>query len=261
MSQNLKNIFAVSATDKALQSKSSGVFGLNTNGYLTNLSFEEGVGKNDNPYKSVAITYQIADKEYKNSFFLNDTIKVGNGDDRKDLNPGDEGYEEAFYNQYVQTIAVIKHSLGAVGVTEDTINRAMAGFDGTQLLEGVKTLISLLPANHKAIPLDIFLEYQWVLKEDQDMTYLGAPKNMKGSEFLCPSVLPVGGKWTEVIDAEGNLTYVDGGGNKHLFTRSKGFMDSHKAIQQFKDGRHLKEGGAAAGNANPAQAAKKTSWD
>lgn len=256
MSQNTKNIFAVSATDKSLQSKTSGVFGLNANANVSMFAYEEGMSKDDNPFKALKINYQVADREYMNTFFLNESVMVGNGDDRKTLNPGDEGYDDAFYTQYVQVVAVAKHTLGALGVTEDTINKALTGFDASQLLEGIKVLASLVPANFKTIPVDLFLEYQWNIGQDQEMTFLTAPKNMKGGEFVCAAMKPVG-TWTEVRDEEEGLHYVDASGNKHLFTRNKAYMSEKKSYQQFKDGRHEKANSTQA----PAQAAAKSNWD
>ena len=257
MSENTKNIFAIEADDSALQTKQGGSFGLNASAHITTFEFEEGVSKkDDSPYKAVNIVVQVGDKEYKSAFFLNESVYVGSGNDRKLLSPGDEGYDDAYYNNYVQVIAVIKHTLGALGVTKATINAALVGITGSQLIEGIQKLVSLVPAGFQKIPVDYFLEYQWNISEGQDRTYLTTPKNMKGGEFVVPAVKPAG-KWTEVRDAEEGLSYIDDNGVKHPFTRNSGYMESHKANQQGVGA--PKTAGQA--TQEPAQAAAKSTWE
>lgn len=256
MSENTKNIFAIEADDSALQTKQGGSFGLNASSHITTFEFEEGVSKkDDSPYKAVNIVVQVGDKEYKSAFFLNESVYVGSGSDRKLLSPGDEGYNDAYYNNYVQVIAVIKHTLGALGVTKATINTALVGITGNQLIEGIQKLVALVPAGFQKIPVDYFLEWQWNISEGQDRTYLTTPKNMKGGEFVVPAVKPAG-KWTEVRDAEEGLSYIDDNGAKHPFTRNSGYMESHKANQQGVGAK-----GAGQSAQEPAQAAAKSTWE
>lgn len=256
MSENTKNIFAIEADDSALQTKQGGSFGLNASSHVTTFEFEEGVSKrDDSPYKAVNIVYQVGDKEYKSAFFLNESVFSG-GNDRKLLSPGDEGYDDAYYNSYVQVIAVIKHTLGALGVTKATINAALVGITGSQLIEGIQKLVALVPAGFQKIPVDFFLEYQWQISEGQDRTYLTTPKNMKGGEFVVPAVKPAG-KWTEVRDAEEGLSYIDDNGTKHPFTRNSGYMESNKAKQQGVGAPKTAEQAAQ----EPAQAAAKSTWE
>lgn len=244
----IKNVFGVEADDKSLQSKQGGVFGLNT-GYLTKLAFIEEQ-KDDKSFKAVDLVSQIGDREYYQRFFLNDSVY---GPGNKLLNPGDEGYDAAFYENYSQVVAVIKHALGALGVTKEAINTALTGIDNTKLIEGMQKLVALVPAGYQNKPIDIFLEYQWNIPEGKDRTYLTLPKNMKGGEFLHAAVTPQG-KWTEVKTEEG-LHYVDDAGAKHPFEKNQAFMESNKAIQQGV-------GAAGAGSAaTPAQTAQKSTWE
>ena len=255
MSENTKNIFAIEADDSSLQTKQGGQFGLNSAAHITTFEVEEGVSKKtEEPYKALNIVVQVGDKEYKSSFFLNTSV-FSSGNDRKLLNPGDEGYDEAYYNNYVQVVAVVKHTLGALGVTKDTINKALVGVTGDQLIEGIQKLVSLVPAGFQKIPVDFFLEYQWNISEGQDRTYLTTPKNMKGGEFVVPAVKPVG-KWTEVRDAEEGLSYIDDNGAKHPFTRNSGYMESNKAKQQG-----VGAPASSQGTQEPAQAAAKSTWE
>lgn len=244
----IKNVFGVDADDKSLQSKQSGVFGLNT-GFLTKLAYTEEQNEEKN-FKAVDMTVQINDREYFNRFFINDSVYGPKGEL---LNPGDEGYDAAFFDNYSQIVAVIKHGLGALGVTKEAINAALAGIDNTKLLEGMQKLVALVPAGFQNKPVDIFLEYQWNIPDGKDRTYLTLPKNMKGGEFLHAAVTPAG-KWTEVRTEDG-LHYVDDSGVKHPFEKNKSFMESNKAIQQGVGA------SPAAGAATPVQAAQKSTWE
>lgn len=241
---NMKNIFGVEADDKSLQTKKGGVFGLNT-GNISKLEFVEETSE-ENSYKAVDLVTKIGDREYFNRFFLNDRVYNKNNEL---IGPGDENYEDEYYNHYSQIVAVIKHALGALGVSKETINSALAGVTSDQLFEGMKRMTGLVPSGFQNIPVDIFLEYQWNIPAGQDRTFLTLPKNMKGGEFLCASMTPQG-SWTEVRGSAG-LHYVDDAGNKHLFQRSETYMESNKAIQQ---------GVNDSPEVSPQQASQRSSW-
>lgn len=246
MTEN-KNIFGVEAEDKNLQAKQGGVFGLNT-GSITKIAYvEENTEGKD--FKAIDLSTKIGDREFYQRFFLNESV-YGSGDAGL-LNPGDEGYEDAYYNYYSQIVAVIKHALGAVGVSKEAIARSLEGIASNQLVEGMKKMVELAPSDISSRSVDIFLEYQWSIPEGRDRTYLTLPKNMKGGEFLCASVSPVG-KWEEVRTGEG-MHYVDNSGNKHPFTRSTSFMEGNKANQQGA--------GAQTNSPDPSASAAAATWD
>lgn len=242
------------AKPEELTSKQSGKFGLNK-AVVSNFAFTDKAGKDGTDGNAIDFTVKIKDREYYNRFFLNSEIY-----DNKNnlLKPGEPGYPEAFAATYTQIGAVIKHALGALGVTDAamagvTIKAATTEADMvSSFIETAKGFLALVPANTLNIPIDIFLEYQWNIREGQDRTYLTQPKNMKGGIFLCPHVEPVG-EWTEVRNDDG-LHYIDNAGNKHPFTKSSNFMESNKAIQQGV-------GAAASPQANPISAAQKSSWE
>ena len=228
----LKNVLTVNANDASLQSKGGGVFGLNT-GNIVEFSFNDKAGTGGSEGNAVDINIQIEDKKFNTRLFLNETVRDSKNND---LSPQDAGYEEAFAKHYTQVVAVVKHGLGALGITNQQIDAAIATVAPQSkaidtVVEAMKVLTSLVPANYASIPVDIFLEYQWSIGKDQDRTFLTVPRNMKGGYFLCPK-MPVVGSWQEVSNEDG-LHYVDGNGNKHIFTRSKNFMESPKATQQF----------------------------
>ena len=98
-------------------------------------------------------------------------------------------------------------------------------------INSFKTLVeayqSLLPSDYATKPLDVFLQYQWVIKGDNDKTYLELPKNMKDGYWICPAQV---GNFTE--KREDGLTYVNEQGINHPFERKAYFLESPKAYQQ-----------------------------
>ena len=126
---------------------------------------------------------------------------------------------------------MITHTLKALGVTEEQIMAKFA-VPANSFAEFANNLVSLLPADFKTRPIDVFLEYQWNIADEQDRTFLQFPKNMKGGGFLCPAQP---GVWKEER-IDGALSYVNQNGLKHPFTRDKNYMESNKAIQQFAGG-------------------------
>lgn len=221
----MENIFDVNPEDVSLQAKSGGNFGLNK-GSISKFEFNPNAGKDGAAQDAVDLDVKVGDREFRSRKYLSE--EVYNNKNEK-LKPGDEGYKEAYIAVYSQVIAVIKHALGALGVQAQAMSAATAGLNNGQLVEGIKRLVALAPANYNTIPVDVFLEYQWSIPEGKDRTYLQLPKNMKGGAFLCSSMA---GSWQEVRGEDGSLSYVNGSGAKHLFTRDKNFMESNKAIPQ-----------------------------
>lgn len=260
----MKNIFGIEADDKELKGKTSGEFGLNAGATVAEFAFldkkagEEGV---DNDFMAVDLNFQVKDRLYYSRHFLNQEVF---GKDQAKLNPGDEGYEVRFWDTYVQTIAVVKHTLGALGVSKDAIDQSLSVVDlnptdqFANLVTGLKAMMAIVPANYKQIPVDVFLEYQWQIGKDNKRTFPTVPKNMKGGAFVVPAMA---GKWTEVLNDDG-LSYINASGAKHAFSRDKAFMESPKGYEQT-------EAGVAATNAsnavaqgpiNPVAAAAAATW-
>lgn len=249
---DIKNIFGVNDTDESLKGKSGGgKFGLNV-GNVTKIEFLDNAGKDGAAANAVDIHVQIGDREYRRRLY--ETTGDLFGPKNTKVAPGEEGYDDLFYADMGQKIAVIKHTLKAVGVTDEQIAKVSATLDPTKIADGMKALVALAPAGFQTKPVDVFLEYQWEIAEDQDRTYPELPKNMKGGKFLIPSVTPVG-KWTEVRDDKG-LHYSDDTGNVHPFDRDANFMEGNKGTQQGVGANN-----AAANNLNAsAESAKKSTW-
>lgn len=177
---------------------------------------------------AVDIHVTIADRDYRMRLFEATGALFGKKNAK--INPGEEGYDDLYFEDMGQKIAVIKHALKAVGVPDDVVVKVSKTLDPTKIVEGIKALVDLVPAEFQKRPVDVFLEYQWEIADEQDRTYPTLPKNMKGGRFLAPATTPVG-SWKEVRNDKG-LSYVDDAGNVHIFDRSADFMDSNKGTVQ-----------------------------
>ena len=254
MSDQIFNPFLVNDNDESLKSKTGGVFGLNTGVHISEFDFKD-TDKEGNQNYSVTIGVQIGDRVYRTFLYFNEGDKVYVKGEL--TSPGEEGYNEVYYAELSQKIAVLKHALKAVGVTQQQLDQVASTLDPTQLIVGIKAFMQLLPADYKSKSVDVFLEYQWSIKQDQKETFLELPKNMKSGYFLIPSVVAIG-KWTEVRTPE-ELSYVDNAGTTHPLKRGEGFLSSPRAEKQTEEGNKNKASvGFNASAANPQNAAKAT---
>lgn len=134
------------------------------------------------------------------------------------------------------SITHIMHCFVSTDVLTTALGRPIENFK-----EFCKILEALLPRDYNKVSLDIFLQYDWQFKkEDQKVTYLGLAKKMTYGKWLCPAVAPVG-SWKTVKPANINtdtpvaLKYVDDENNVHPFTRNGWFMLSNFANQQKQE--------------------------
>ncbi len=220
----------VSDSDESLKGKefTSLKFGLNQ-GFITKFEYNANAGKDGAPGDALDIEVtSVEGKTVKSRIY--DVKGVYNADNVL-VNPGEEGYEDIAKIERAQKSAVVTHFVKALGVTEETIIKALTPAP-KNFAEYVQIMTSLVAKNYATIPVDFFVQYQWTLKADAKMTYLEIPKNMKDGYFVVPAVKPVG-EWKEVRNDKG-LSYVDNAGNIHPIAKSKNFLDSNKAKQQKK---------------------------
>lgn len=219
------NFANVSDNDQSLLAGGNGQFGLNQNCHLVKLEYNPNGGKDGTPTEAIDVTIEIDGKEYNMRMFVpNGTLKSGN----KDVNPGDPEYAKAYNNAMTQIVAVVKHIMKAIGIDETVINN---NSHANSISEWMRKMQNLIPATFNTIPLDVFLEYQWNIKEGQTKTYPTLPTNMKGGRFVCAHMNPVG-SWKPVIESDGSLHYEDNNKNVHQFMRTASFMNSNKGKQQ-----------------------------
>jgi len=223
-----KNLFAIDDNDKSLQEPQGGHFGLNT-GYIIKFEFNPNGGKDNTPANAVDIHIKVKDKEYRRRLFEpTDTLFAGG----KQVSKGEPEYEDAYVSDLSHKIAVIKHTLKALGVSDEVIKNTSNTLGNVSIVEGLQKLVALAPANYKEKQVDIFLEYQWNIVGDNQKTYLEIPKNLKGGAFLVSHNAPSKGEWKQVSAEDGGIKYVDANGLLHPFERSANYMSSNKAKEQ-----------------------------
>ena len=121
--------------------------------------------------------------------------------------------------------------------------------------------MGMLPKDYKDVLLDIFLQYQWTLKEGKERTYLEIPQKMKYGKWLATAT---GQQWkeTRVENPDQNVReaiyYTNDKGEKHPFIKNGWFMSSNFAKQQKAEGAEASQTAAAATATDGA--AKASTW-
>ena len=238
--------------DASLKAKSGfGLFGLNT-GVIQKFEYTPAIKDETGKELSEQIAIEIKSGESIYKQWWMPVNKVF-GKDGGEINEGHPDYTKNYNEQMKHFKAVMTHYL-KVFISEDNLKTAFTAPLNSfgDFAKLVCTLMS--PAVAGAKPVDVFLQYQWKIKEGNTMTFLELPKNLKDGSFITAHMTPVGA-WKEVRNAEG-LSYVDDAGNVHRFKRSKSYLDSPKAVQQ-KEGQETSIGGSAM---NAGTSATKSSW-
>lgn len=206
-------------------------FGLNAgNCFLKKFEWIPNGGKDGAEQEALEIIFEIngTDRSYRQF-----PVTQAFGKDKEVItDPNAKEFKEAV-SEFNSRITHILHAFVEDAVIRQALAKRISNFK-----EYVSIVRGLLPKNTPEIPLDIFMQYQWALKGEQNITYLDIPTKRKHGAFLVKAVKPVGGAWKEVRvenaadGVQDALTYVDGGGNKHPFQRTGWFMNSNFAIQQ-----------------------------
>lgn len=234
-------------------------FGLNA-GVTTLEKFEwiPNGGKDGAEQEALEIIFKIngTDKSYRK-------FPVTQGFDKNNQPVTDPNSSE--FKEAVQTFnSVVTHILHCFVTSDDlrlAFNRPIPDFKTF-----CEIAASVLPKNFKEIKLDIFMQYQWSIRPGQNRTFLEIPSSMKNGKWLCVAQIPQAGtngpaEWKEfkkdivgLADNDSNaLYYMDGAGNRHLFSRHGRYMKGNLAIQQ-KDGDAQAQDAAASNIAHQAPA-------
>lgn len=141
--------------------------------------------------------------------------------------------------------SVITHILGCF-VAKDKL-RAHFNQPITSFKHYCEIARNALPVGFETKVLDIFMQYQWKIREGQNRTFLEIPKSLKNGPWLCPAVAPQSApnspagtvaEWVEhrkekPTDGDQKaLEYKDGAGNVHPFTRYGRYVKGNLANQQ-----------------------------
>lgn len=264
MSEQVNLFGAVNDQDDSLKAKSpGGELGLNT-ARISLLAFVDDAGKDNAPGNAVDIHVMLGEREYRRRIFEITRVYGRDGEVIEDTES--DAYKTRYKNDTLQALGMIVHAVKAVGVTQDQLNTALAG-GKSGFAEWAQTVVGLIPSNYEERPVDMFLEYEWVISGDNNRTFLQLPKNMKGGNWLTASIKPVGSwskeyKWIENDETTGaeikmeGMRYVDDSKNVHPFVRDENFMTGNKAIQQIEG----QEGASQEGEDLEVDTAKKSNW-
>ena len=221
-----------SDTDEALVSKSGGKFGLNT-GNIVKFEYNGLAGKDNGPADAIDITFMSLDKkEYRLRIY--DITGSLYGPNNTQIASGESGYDALYEKEKTQREAVITHVVKALGGDEQSMNNAIAKGNVVDFKTWAEAITNSKPANFADFPVDAFVEYQYSIKDENKMTFLQLPQNMKGGRFLSQHIAPVG-TWKSEPTADGGMRYIDDAQNEHPFVKSANFMQSPKANQIFLD--------------------------
>lgn len=221
-------------TSDDLRSKAGGEFGLNQGAFLTKFELNTSAGANNSEGDAIDINIQVLEKQYMSRIYP--VTKVFDKDRNVIEDKTSDAYKKGYNEVWKQSSAVITHILKCF-VTEETLKKALS-VPITSFRQYAEIVTSLLPDDFSNKPLDLFLEFQYSIKEGEDRTYLQVPKNMKGGYFVVPQQA---GKW-KADRQDGALKYREAtNGTVHPFERDKKFMESPKS--------HMLSTGAGAADA------------
>lgn len=114
--------------------------------------------------------------------------------------------------------------------------------NATTWAEKVDLLLDALPEDFDQVPMDIFLQWQWDYPKrkdgtEYDKTYLELPRTAKAGAFLVKRTKGYKFQKLDSFDEKTKnvLSYVDGDGNVHPFSRDGWFMASPWANRMTRE--------------------------
>jgi hypothetical protein len=206
------------------------VFGLNAgNTFLKKFGWIPNGGKGGAEQEALEIIFEINGTE--KSYRKFPIVKAFGKNNEEITDPNAPEFKEAL-GDFNAVITHILHTFVDSGTLKASMQRRITSFkEYCQLCE------SILPKDYATIPLDIFMQYQWQLRGDQDRTFLEIPQKMKYGKWLVKAVTPVG-SWKAVKtpnpadEDRAALIYKDDAGNIHPFVKTGWFVNSAFANQQ-----------------------------
>lgn len=205
--------------DKSLQTKAGVGFGLHKC-IVRKFELNPLSGADNSPQDAIDFEVEI-DGKVKKQRYYDVTQITRNGATITDPDNADLQKEKK------QLGAVITHIVKGLGVKEEDIKKALE-IPPTSFNMWVR-IMTALPKLVNGYEAHIFLQYEWNIKQGQTRSWLEIPKNMKGGYFLSPYVP---GTWTETMNEDGSLTYVNEKGEVHSIAKSPDFMKSNWAKLQ-----------------------------
>lgn len=248
--------------EKEIDGSSGLSFGLNQGIVMSKFEYIKNGGKDGAEQEALDIVFTLPGGVDKNmrKFPITKAFKKGEkgAPQEETTDPKSPEMQEAFKDFN----AIITHIMHCFVSDEDykvALSVPVASFE-----QFCKILMGLLPKDFNTIKLDVFAQWGWQIKGDNNKTYLELPSKMKYGRWLCVSKQPlmpdptdptktITGEWVEnrKTNPQDNdnmaLSYTDQMGNLHPFVRNGWFMNSNFANQQ-------KDEAPSGGGYNPAMA-------
>jgi hypothetical protein len=217
-------MYGYTDSDSVTPGKQGGKFGLNK-GFLTKFEYNPNAGKDGAEQDGIDLNIQVGEREYMQRFFPVTKVFAKGGGELTDTN-SDEYKEE--YAKAVKLFTATLTSIVECFVASEDIRTALAApsnnfKDYAQVLQ---RLVQSVP-NWNKQEIDVFLQYQWTPKGENDKTFLELPKNVKHGIYVVRNQ----GEGFVEDRTETHLKYVNAEGMTHPFKRTEWFVKNAFANQ------------------------------
>ena len=214
------------ASDEVKQSTFN--FGLNAGKtFLKKFEWIPNGGANGAEQEALEVVFNINGTE--KGYRLFPVTKAYDKNNNEVTDPNSQEMKDAF-TDFNAKVTHILHCFQDINTIKASFARPIKNFK-----EFCQIAMSILPKDYANIPLDIFMVYQYNIKEGQERAYLEIPKTMKYGRWLAASQVGVEWKTNRVENPDNEvseaLSYYDVEGSKHPFVRNGWFMNSKFAIQ------------------------------
>lgn len=206
-------------------SSSNGKFGLNQGALVTKFEYNPNGGQDGSAGDCIDLTISINDAEYRRRYFPVTKAYGENNEEVTDPKAPEFVKEVNFLNATLMDIC-------KVFVTEDEIKTALSNpaiKDFVSFAQALERLVKSKP-NWDKEPVDVFLQYQWSIKGDKEVTYLELPKtnSIKHGSWI---VAHINADFKQSTTDKG-ISYLTSEGIKHPFKRSEWFATSNFGVRQ-----------------------------
>lgn len=204
-----------------------GKFGKNTGALVTKFEFNPNGGLDGAAQECIDFTVEIEGREFRRRYFP--VTKVFSPENGELTDPNSQEYKEEMkkaVNNLNAALSDIVSCFVDIEVIKENLSTPISSFkEFAQILE---RLVKSNP-NWDKTPVDIFLQYQWSPRGNQDRTYLEIPSEraVKHGAWICKSL---GDSYVKIEGA--SLKYKNAEGEEHPFKRSEWFMTSNFANLQ-----------------------------
>lgn len=243
-------MYGYTDSESVTPGKQGGKFGLNE-GFVTKFEFNPNAGKDGAEQDAIDLTIQIGEREYMQRFFPVTKVFAAKGGGELTDTTTDEYKEEhaKAVKMLNATLVSIVESFVAPTDVQTALASPINNFKDFALV--LERLVKSVP-NWNKQPVDVFLQYQWTPKGENDRTYLELPKNIKHGIYVAKKI----GTGFQEERTDTGLKYTNAEGLTHTFKRSEWYVKNAFANQTVLNNQTT--GAAIAGQ--PATGATQGSW-